>query len=45
MDAAGVVVGVMQGSEHGGGDLSRVVLGVGVKSSNGVQDFAAIEKL
>lgn len=45
MDAAGVVVSVLQGLQDGGGDLSGVVLRVGGEARNRVENSAAIEEL
>lgn len=45
MDAAGALVSVLQGPQHGDGDLSRVVLCVGREAGNGIKDFAAVQEL
>lgn len=45
VDAAGVVVRVLQGPQHGRGDLPRVVLRVGGEARDRVEDGAAVEEL
>ena len=45
MDAAGLVVGVLQGLQDGGGDLSGVVLRVGGEPRDRVENRAPVEEL